>query len=55
MMVKVSEAQDKEVELQALKEENIELKRQTTELGDAKKKLDTLEEKVSTYAARLVK
>ncbi|KAF8608787.1 hypothetical protein BDV93DRAFT_518842 [Ceratobasidium sp. AG-I] len=48
MMVKVSEAQDKAVELQALKEENIELKRQTTELGDAKKKLDTLEEKMDS-------
>jgi len=48
MMIKVSEAQDKEVELQALKEENIELKRQAIELGDAKKKLDTLEEKMDS-------
>jgi homeobox protein cut-like len=46
MMIKVSEAQDKETELQALKGENAELKRQVAELGDAKKKVDTLEEKV---------
>lgn len=52
-MIKVSEAQDKEVELQAFKEENIELKRQATELGDAKKKLDTLEEKASVCIVQL--
>jgi homeobox protein cut-like len=49
MMIKVSEAQDKETELQALKEENTELKRQVAELGDAKKKVDTLEEKVGAH------
>ncbi|KAG9127497.1 hypothetical protein FRC07_013035 [Ceratobasidium sp. 392] len=48
MMVKVSEAQDKEIELQALKGENAELRRQVAELGDAKKKADTLEEKMDS-------
>ncbi|KAG8720332.1 hypothetical protein FRC08_000560 [Ceratobasidium sp. 394] len=48
MMVKVSEAQDKEAELQALREDNTELKRQVAELGDAKKKVDTLEEKMES-------
>ncbi|KAG9102714.1 hypothetical protein FRC06_001352 [Ceratobasidium sp. 370] len=48
MMVKVSEAKDKEAELQALREDNTELKRQVVELGDAKKKVDTLEEKMDS-------
>ncbi|KAG8711960.1 hypothetical protein FRC12_009099 [Ceratobasidium sp. 428] len=48
MMIKVSEAQDKESELQVLKGENAELKRQVAELGDVKKKADALEEKMES-------
>jgi cell division protein FtsB len=47
MMVKVSEAEDRQAELQTLRDENAELKRQVAELGDAKKKADALEEKVN--------
>ncbi|KAH7339558.1 CASP C terminal-domain-containing protein [Rhizoctonia solani] len=48
MMVKVSDAEERQAELKNLREENAELKRQVTELGDAKKKADTLEEKMES-------
>lgn len=48
MMVKVSEAEDRQAELQALRDENAELKRQAAELGDARKKADALEEKMDS-------
>ncbi|CAE6477127.1 unnamed protein product [Rhizoctonia solani] len=48
MMVKVSDAEERQAELKNLREENAELKRQVTDLADAKKKADTLEEKMDT-------
>ncbi|CCO27073.1 Protein CASP [Rhizoctonia solani AG-1 IB] len=47
MMVKVSDAEERQAELKTLREENAGLKRQVAELGDAKKKSDALEEKAS--------
>jgi cell division protein FtsB len=47
MMVKVSDAEERQAELKTLREENSGLKRQVAELGDAKKKSDALEEKAS--------
>ncbi|CAE6403371.1 unnamed protein product, partial [Rhizoctonia solani] len=46
MMVKVSDAEERQAELKTLREENAGLKRQVAELGDAKKKSDALEEKM---------
>ncbi|ELU42507.1 CASP protein [Rhizoctonia solani AG-1 IA] len=48
MMVKVSDAEERQAELKNLREENAEFKRQVTDLADAKKKADTLEEKMDT-------
>ncbi|CAE7146035.1 unnamed protein product [Rhizoctonia solani] len=48
MMVKVSDAEERQAELKTLREETAELKRQVNELGDAKKKADTLEEKMES-------
>lgn len=53
-MVKVSEAEDRQAELQNLRDENAELKRQVAELGDVKKKADTLEEKVANSLMLIV-
>ncbi|CAE6518014.1 unnamed protein product [Rhizoctonia solani] len=48
MMVKVSDAEDRQAELKTLREENAEFKRQVAELGDAKKRADALEEKMES-------